>query len=227
MPASPLPTGRVPLLCRRAVMAGGFGLAAGVAIARPARAGARPPVVPSAVPPTVPPGDSLVFQVSRNGSPIGLHRVDFSTGGGALTARIDAAFKVGFGFITFYRYHHQAEERWLDGSFHTLHSITDDNGSRFEVHATRVSNGILIRATGLPDQLVAANALPLTHWAIAAMGAPLFNPETGKMLREAATSRGTGTVTLADGTPISATATRWAARPRLRIGTINSRSGLR
>ena len=181
-----------PRIQRRAVIAGCAGLAAW----RTARAAALA---------VVPATENLVFQVSRNGSPIGAHRVIFRTTGGGLTAQIDAAFTVGFGFITLYRYHHQAEERWRDGVFQSLRSTTNDNGKPFTVDARRVPNGILIRATGLPNQLAPANALPLTHWAIAAMDAPLFNPETGEMLREAATPRGAGTVKLADGTPIAAT----------------------
>ncbi len=190
MPASPSPTGQMQVR-RRAVLAGCLSVAA----LRPALAGAL----------AVPRGESLVFRVSRNGTQIGSHRVDFSTSNGALTAHIDAAFTVGFGFITLYRYHHQAQEIWRDGSFQSLTSTTNDNGKLFTVNATRTQTGILIRATGLADQLVPANALPLTHWAIAAMGAPLFNPETGKMLHEAATPRGAGTVQLADGTAIPAT----------------------
>ena len=86
-----------------------------------------------------------------------------------------------------------------------LETDTNDNGTPYRVRARRVAGGILIQATGLADQMAPENALPLTHWAIAAMDAPLFNPQTGKMLREEAQKRGLSTVRLADGTPIQAT----------------------
>jgi hypothetical protein len=162
-------------------------------------------VWPAAARAGAPPTDSLNFQVSRNGSPIGTHVLAFSRSGGDLTVHIDAAFRVGFGFITFYRYHHVGVERWRDGVFESLETTTNDNGRHFRVQARRVAGGVAIQATGVPDQLVAGDALPLTHWAMAAMTAPLFNPETGKMLRETAQPRGAGMVRLADGTPIRAT----------------------
>jgi hypothetical protein len=61
--------------------------------------------------------NALAFQVSRNGAPIGTHRLSFSRHGAELAVRIDAAFRVGFGFITFYRYRHSGVERWRDGRF--------------------------------------------------------------------------------------------------------------
>jgi hypothetical protein len=50
-----------------------------------------------------------------------------------------------------------------------------------------------------------AETLPLTHWAIEAMSAPVFNPETGKDLAEQARHLGQATVALADGAKIPAT----------------------
>jgi hypothetical protein len=154
---------------------------------------------------SLPPRNALAFQVCRNGSTIGTHRLDFTQSAGALTVNIDAAFRVGLGFITFYRYHHRGVEQWRDGRFQSLDTETDDNGRQFRVRAQRVGAGILIQATDLRDQIVPAEALPLTHWAVAAMSAPLFNPQTGKLLRETVKPQGRAMVTLADGSPIEAT----------------------
>ena len=167
-------------------------------VCRPARAASGPPD-------GVPASDALAFEVSRNGSRIGTHRLDFTCNGSSNTVRIDAAFRVGFSFITLYRYHHSGVEEWRDGRFVSLVTETNDNGTMFRVQAQRQGGGILIRATGLPDQIAPADALPLTHWAVAAMTAPLFNPQTGKMLRETAASQGSGLVRLANGTKIEAT----------------------
>jgi len=181
---------------RRAALAGGAALAC-----LPDLALARANTPASNALPT----GSLTFQVSRNGAPIGAHRLAFSRSGADLTVQIDAAFQVGFGFITFYRYRHTGVERWRDGRFEALETTTDDNGRMFRVRAHRAPSGVLIQATGVADQTAPANALPLTHWAMAAMMAPLFNPQTGKMLRETAQPRGPGRVALANGTSIKAT----------------------
>jgi hypothetical protein len=150
--------------------------------------------------------DALTFQVSRNGAPIGTHKLTFSRAGDDLTVHIDAAFRVGFGFITVYRYRHVGVERWRGGRFDLLETTTNDNGRMLRVQARRTPDGVAIKATGVPDQTAPADALPLTHWAMAAMTAPLFNPETGKMLRETARPRGAGMIDLANGTSIRATA---------------------
>jgi hypothetical protein len=183
---------------RRHLMAASLGGLA-LSVCRPVLAA---PVIPS---PAVPAPDSLAFQVSRNGRAIGTHNLDFVRTGKAVTVRILAEFRVGFGPITFYRYRHQGSEHWQDGRFQSLETTTNDNGTPYEVRARRVPGGILIQATGLGDQMAPETALPLTHWAIAAMNAPLFNPQTGKMLRESARKRGLSTVMLADGSMIPAT----------------------
>jgi hypothetical protein len=166
--------------------------------------------------PAVPPGGALAFQGSRNGSPIGKHTLNFAQDGarvgapnlasnGTTTVHIEADFRVGFSFITLYRYHHAGIESWRDGQFQSLETTTNDNGTAFQVSARRTTSGILIRATGLPEYVAPPDALPLTHWAIAAMTAPLFNPQTGRLLREVVRPRGQGTTCLANGKPIRAT----------------------
>jgi hypothetical protein len=185
----------IATLGRRGLLAGGCGCLGALALPRPAWA--APAGVPAAGP--------LAFQVSRNGSAIGTHRLDFTQDGATTTVRIDASFRVGFGFITLYRYHHQGVEIWRDGAFASLHTITHDNGTNFEVRADRVASGIRITATGIADRIAPPGTLPLTHWSVAAMAAPLFNPQTGKMLRETCQPQGPGTVTLADGRAIRAT----------------------
>jgi hypothetical protein len=169
-------------------------LAAGAALAcvRPARA-------------DIPSAGTLAFQVSRNGSIIGTHTLTFAKNGSNLTVRIDAAFRVHFGPVTFYRYRHQGVEQWQDGRFATLDTRTDDNGTAYEVHARRSDAGVLIQATNLPDQVAPHDTYPLTHWAEAAMGARLFNPQTGKLLHETAQPNGSGLVALANGARIEAT----------------------
>ena len=183
------------IMGRRGLLAGGCGTLGALAFPCPV----------SAAPAGVPVAGPLTFQVSRNGSPIGTHSLDFAQDGDTTTVRIDAAFRIGFGFITLYRYRHQGVEIWRGGTFASLHTTTNDNGTAFEMRADRVPSGIRIQATGLADRIAASGTLPLTHWSVAAMASPLFNPQTGKMLRETCKPQGPGTVKLADGRAIRAT----------------------
>jgi hypothetical protein len=176
------------LLQRRHLLAGGAALAC-IGSARAA----------------MPSDGTLAFQVSRNGSVIGTHTLKFAQSGSSLTVRIAAEFRVHFGPITLYRYRHQGVEQWQDGAFAALDTQTDDNGTLFEVHAHRSDAGVLIQATNLPDQVAPHDTYPLTHWAEAAMGARLFNPQTGKLLHETAQPNGSGLVALANGARIEAT----------------------
>jgi hypothetical protein len=155
--------------------------------------------------PSVPSCGKLAFQVSRNGSEIGTHKLGFVREGNTLSVHIDAQFRVHFGPLTFYRYHHQGVEQWRDGAFASLETTTNDNGTQFAVHAARTAAGVSIRATGMADQVAPPDALPLTHWALADMHAPLFNPEDGKLIKETLQIRGPSTVALANGTQIAAT----------------------
>jgi hypothetical protein len=182
------------MIHRRQFLAG----SAAMACPCPARAAEREPK-------GVPASGTLAFQVARNGSLIGTHAIAFRRAGNDLTVRIDVALRVHFGPITFYRYRHQGIEQWRGGGFATLETQTDDNGTIYNVHAARTADGVLIRATNLPDQLAPATALPLTHWAVACMGTTLFNPENGKLLNETVQPRGPCTVGLADGSRIPAT----------------------
>jgi hypothetical protein len=179
-------------LPRRRVLLGGLALA--VWPPKGAAAAAMPGV----------PG-MLAFDVRRNGHAIGTHTLKFTRAGARLTVAIEARFRIGLGPITLFRYTHRGEEVWHDGQFQSLATETDDNGTPHQVRAQRTAGGIAIRATGQPDVVAPVSALPLTHWAQAAMHAPLFNPETGKLLDETARPCGPGSVTLADGKAISAT----------------------
>jgi hypothetical protein len=153
----------------------------------------------------VPGNDDLSFDVFRNGSHIGSHVLRFSRTGDSIVVNIAAEFKVGWGPIVLFRYQHTGVETWQAGRFVSLETQTNDNGTRRQVFAHRQANGIVIRATDVPDRLASADILPLTHWAIAAMSVPVFNPETGKDMAEQARHLGQSTVALADGAKIPAT----------------------
>jgi hypothetical protein len=150
------------------------------------------------------PDTRLRFTVMRNGSEIGHHELTFDAAGDDLLVRIDCSMRVGFGPITFFRYHHQGEERWSGGRFMSLKTRTDNNGEALQVSAQRVAEGIRVQATNLAPAMLPADALPLTHWNVAAMSGRLFNPQDGKPLHVMTRRQGMDVVALGDGKQVQA-----------------------
>ncbi len=178
-----------PPLSRRALVLGTLAM---VPAMRFSRALAAP--VPSRV----------AFEVVRHGSVIGSHEVRFETSGSRLLAHIDCHMRVGFGPITFFRYRHQGVEQWEDGVFQRLDTQTDNNGEALSVSARRTAAGVDIRTKDGAARLAPPTALPLTHWNLACMSAPLFNPQDGTLLTEIASFAGHDTVALANGSQVPA-----------------------
>jgi hypothetical protein len=152
-----------------------------------------------------PTGRRLVFAIVRNGQTIGQHTVTFKGDAGDFTVDIDAFLLVKIGPIPVFHFHHQATEHWRDGLFASLHSQSVSNGKHEQVTAARTTSGVTI-STGAGRTLMAApDALPLTHWNQAALSSPLFNPQTGALLKESIARQGGESVQLADGRAIDAT----------------------
>ncbi|WP_420725236.1 DUF6134 family protein [Hwanghaeella sp. LZ110] len=107
----------------------------------------------------------LDFDVFRNGSAIGHHKIDLQQDGNRTTARIDILLEVGIGPLVLYRYCHQNTEIWEDGSFKSFASRTDDDGTPYAVQAVR--NQSVIRVTRDHDQdydIDDLTVLPTTYW---------------------------------------------------------------
>lgn len=166
-----------------------FVLAAAVTAAWPPAAEARPA--------------NLAFAAYRNGKRIGEHRLAFEGSDDDLTVRIRADLAVKLGPVTVYRYAHEVTERWRGGRFERLESRTSSNGARESVVASRAGSGVLIRAAGA-QVAVPSNTLPFTHWNPQVANAPLFNPQTGKLLKLTARDLGRGRVLTAAGEAIDA-----------------------
>lgn len=149
------------------------------------------------------PRADLHFEVWRKGQKIGAHSVGFHGDDAAMTVAIAAEMLVKLGPIPVFRYRHQASETWREGRFATLESHTASNGKVEQVSAERSETGVEITAGGKTVQ-ASARACPLTHWNCAVLDGPLFNPQTGLVVREAM-SRTADTVELADGRTVNAT----------------------
>ena len=125
---------------------------------------------------------SLAFAVFRNGTRIGEHRVSFTGDGAALTAATDAVMTVRLGPVPVFRYHHKAVETRNDSAFVTLETSTVTNGRTEHVVAERIGAGV--RIDGPSGRVtLGADVNPLTHWNPQVLAGPLFNPQTGRMMK--------------------------------------------
>ena len=150
-----------------------------------------------------PPRTSVAFEIWRKDERIGTHRVDFQGAGQDFTAHIDAQMLVKFGPIPVFRYHHQAEETWRDGQFQALQSHTTANGAVQTLNAERTAAGVAI--SGKHSLTAPASAHPLTHWNPQVLEGPLFNPQTGSMVRDQVARSAGASVKLANGRSVEAT----------------------
>ncbi len=147
----------------------------------------------------------LAFQVWRGGQQIGRHAVSFHGGDQDFTVAILAEMLVKLGPIPVYHYHHQATEVWRGGKFYSLQSQTVATGSRQQVSAVASDNAVVISTQGGHSVRAPADAHPLTHWNPAVLDGPLFNPQTGEMVRERVSRTPDQTAELANGRNIEAT----------------------
>lgn len=123
----------------------------------------------------------MAFAVFRKGERIGDHRMTFLRTAGATTVKTEAAMTFRIGPLKI-DYAHEAEERWAGKEFQSLQTTSRTNGKTEQVSARRAAGGVVIEAGSSP-RTVSADAAPLSHWNLDALRRPLFNPQTGKLLK--------------------------------------------
>lgn len=175
---------------RRSFGALAIGALAGPAFAQDAAAGER----------------RVAFQVLHAGSPIGSHEVRVKTAGDRRTASILAQMLVKIGPITVFRYRHEASETWDGDRFVSLTARSVSNGKIETVDARSSPEGVRIVRSGGATILAGAGSNPLTHWNREALKRPLFNPQTGALLKCVVARRGLETVKDGGGRAVQATA---------------------
>jgi hypothetical protein len=153
----------------------------------------------------VPASGRIAFRVMRKGSQIGTHSIEFRRAGDVLDATIDIRLAVTFGPFTLFRYRMMGVETWRDDRFAELTTTTDNDGEALRVTAKRGPGGIVVESNKYGRQTLSADALPLNHWNIANMTAPLFNPQSGRLMQLTGKALGTTRVALASGAEVPAT----------------------
>jgi hypothetical protein len=126
---------------------------------------------------------NLTFAVFRNGAKIGEHHVAFAGDDANLTATTDAVMTVKIGPVPVFKYHHHAFEKHANGVFASLETSTTTNGKDEHVVAERTSAGVHVDCP-YGKTTLSADTNPMNHWNEQIFsGAPLFNPQTGKILK--------------------------------------------
>jgi hypothetical protein len=180
-------------------------------------------VLPRAALAAPPANMTLHFNVLRNGKPFGAYQLAFVTNGDTLTATTDVAMAAKIAGLTVFNYRHHCEEVWKGGRFMELHSNSVRDNDKDFCTAVRTATNIAI--TNKDGPLIAPpSASPYTHWNPATIQGPLFNPETGFMLRLAAQPMGHEPFALANGSKV--TANHWAMRGESEIDEWYDDSGV-
>jgi len=147
----------------------------------------------------------IAFDVWRNDQMIGAHTVDIEGDESDLKVRTHVDFLVKFGPIPVFRYTFQSHETWRGGKFSALESHTETNGRSDQIHAVSGASGVTIQTARGQPHTAPADALPLSHWNQHALRNPLFNPQTGAMLKERIARQEGEALRLSDGRSIQTT----------------------
>jgi hypothetical protein len=146
---------------------------------------------------------ALRFAVYRNGARIGAHEVAFSGPPEARLVRISADIDVKLGPLKLFTYRHRSSEYWRDEAFHRLESHTETNHRIEKVTAERVRDAVRILTAKGASLAAPPDARPLSHWNRASLGEPLFNPQTGALVRIRTEQTGVKMLSDEDGKPLA------------------------
>jgi hypothetical protein len=99
----------------------------------------------------------LHFQVLRDGSQIGEHRINFRTDGDRLAITTQIDIEIEALVFSVFRFTHRAEEIWDAGRLVSIKSTTDDDGTALQVSGSVVPEGF--RIVGIGGPFLAARTL--------------------------------------------------------------------
>jgi hypothetical protein len=136
----------------------------------------------------------LEFEVTRNGSPFGVHSVVVSRAGERLQSRSSVTLRASVGPVTVYRYEHRCQETWDDAQLVALSCSTLKNGRELSVNGA-VSDDALVIAGAGGEERFALGALPTTWWTRPPTNVnSLIDTETGAPMPVRITSMGRETI---------------------------------
>jgi hypothetical protein len=151
--------------------------------------------MPADAPPTV---QILTFDVMRDGSNIGTHRVTIREAGNRREVDVAIDMAVKLAFVTVYRYTHRASEVWVGERLVSLDASTDDNGTRTRVQAAAGETGLAVSGSG-GSYSAPADTAPSSYWNRDKLNrSALLDTQSGKLATVANENLGATSMT-ADG----------------------------
>ncbi len=110
------------------------------------------------------PATTVKFAVMRNGAQIGTNSIRFGRDGSDTTVQMVTHVKVGFAFLTLYRFDQTENERWADGRLLALDATTDDNGTVHRASAAAQDGRIVVHCDGKVSATPPASIIPFSLW---------------------------------------------------------------
>lgn len=141
----------------------------------------------------------LLFEIRRDGSPVGTHRVTIRRDGAGLRAEARSSIAVRLLGVTIYRFDYNSVSSWVDGRLARLDVVTDDDGTVTRVSAKAEGGRLRIVA---PDGVAEAplDLLSTDHWNPKVIGATaVLNTITGQVNRVTMTAQGRDSVPAGSG----------------------------
>ena len=97
--------------------------------------------------------DPMVFDVLRDGSKIGEHRLVFERENSTLKVSVETDMAVKFAFLTVFRYEHKRIERWHGDELESLAGMTNDDGTEYEISIVRKEGHYSRTVNGTEEEL--------------------------------------------------------------------------
>ncbi|MGF1629042.1 MAG: DUF6134 family protein [Kiloniellaceae bacterium] len=147
--------------------------------------------------------DPMVFDVLRDGSKVGEHRLVFERENSTLKVSVETAMTVKFAFLTVFRYEHKRIERWRDGELESLAGMTNDDGTAYEISIVRKEGHYSRTVNGAEEELTGPVAVD-SLWSKDRLSAgQLFSAASDKVYRVRSDLMGRETIE-ASGGPVEA-----------------------
>ncbi|NJO33832.1 MAG: hypothetical protein HC869_12505 [Rhodospirillales bacterium] len=141
-----------------------------------------PNLPPAATDPVKLYGDTLAFDIERNGERVGQYVVSFRSDEGRAVVETRAAIDIDLLFFNAYRFRYQAREIWRGRALEMLAASTNENGEYSNVDANRDGQSLRVRASARSYETPLVP--PTTHWnATQLTSGVLLNTLTGQLNR--------------------------------------------
>lgn len=120
------------------------------------------------------------YDIMRDGTKVGEHRISFQRAGDSLVVESRSEIQVPFLFITAYRFNYRARTVWHGGTMVELDAYTDDDGKETAIKVRRQGSNYIVE--GPNGRYSLSTFLPPTeHWAQSFLSDSLLNTITGEI----------------------------------------------